>query len=313
MIQHDGAPVASASASPRVCVTICIASAGRSSLLATLKSVAALKCSERIVFDVLVVDDSKDGRAAALICEEGPWSVPIKCVHCGAGNVAMARNVCLDHAMGDWLCFIDDDERAPPDWLDRLMALAQDVDADAVFGPVKAVYPPEAPQWLRAADPYSRKYGRRGQRLSHGPTCNTLVKRKLIIETGLRFDPAFGQTGGEDNEFFAQLAEHYGVLVASDDAVVLEDIPIERLQFSFMRHRFMRGGQCHARLVLKRAGLPRRVTFYGISVVKAATLLSISALLFPFRRDLAFQAWKKGWLNFGKARHAFNVAIPQFR
>src|SRR6185437_13081094 len=45
---------------------------------------------------------------------------------------------------------------------------------------------------------------------------------------GLSFDPAYGRTGGEDDDFFRRMAAAGATLVVTDRAKAWEDVPLER-------------------------------------------------------------------------------------
>ena len=52
-------------------------------------------------------------------------------------NIALTRNRTVSLADGDWLAFIDDDERAPESWLQQLLEAATAHGADGVLAPVE--------------------------------------------------------------------------------------------------------------------------------------------------------------------------------
>jgi len=92
-------------------VTIAIASCGRSSLADTLASLDEQTVPEGWAVNVVVADDSRD-RSAARIVSRMQMDLPVNVVNVASGNVAMARNACLDAATGEFIAFIDDDEIA---------------------------------------------------------------------------------------------------------------------------------------------------------------------------------------------------------
>ena len=98
-------------------------------------------------------------------------------VHCPAANISIARNACLDNCSGDFLAFIDDDETASPEWLVELLAVAAATGADAVLGPVSAVYDDAAPGWMQRGDFHSTQPVWVGGEIRTGYTCNVLLRR----------------------------------------------------------------------------------------------------------------------------------------
>ncbi|HVY88050.1 MAG TPA: hypothetical protein VG942_04230, partial [Hyphomonadaceae bacterium] len=83
-----------------------------------------------------------------------------------------------------------------------------------------------------------------------------ILRREAI--GGLRFNPAFGRTGGEDTNFFGQLARNGVVMAYAADAVVDEPVPPARSTLKWLTARAFRSGQSHA-VVLLNSGRKRPV------------------------------------------------------
>jgi len=66
---------------------------------------------------------------------------PVVFVHEPNPGVANVRNAAMKVVRGEFIAFLDDDEEAPPNWLASMMDIQQRIDADAVFGEVKARVP----------------------------------------------------------------------------------------------------------------------------------------------------------------------------
>ena len=85
-----------------------------------------------------------------------------------------ARNAALDNRRNaDYVCFIDDDEVPDPRWLDELIRVQAEYDADVVTGPVlSSVSAQNVPAWieqrpfLRAAALRDRRAARRTRTLA---------------------------------------------------------------------------------------------------------------------------------------------------
>lgn len=301
----------------RVHVSVLIASMGRPSLAGTLRSVLAQDLPEGATLDIVVADDSGEGdarRIADAVSAERPGA-PIRTVAAGGANIALARNATLEAARGDFVAFLDDDERADPDWLAGLLSTQRETGADAVFGPVRTVYAEGVPSWARRAGLYRKSFGAHGAALDTGSTCNALVRRGAI--GALRFDPALGRTGGEDTDLFGRLRRAGGRLVASARGAVEEDVPAERVSVRVLRRRAIRAGHSTARLLLGTAGEPGAATAGGrlahaaASLAKSILAYALSAAAWPFRRDIAIRFALKAWLNRGKVAHALRREAPR--
>ena len=197
-------------------------------------------------------------------------------VHAPARNISVARNACLNAARAPLVAFIDDDETARPDWLANLITRHEATQASVVFGRVKAIYAADAPAWMPAADMHSNAPPIRDGKLRGGYTCNVLFRRDVV--GALRFDPAYGRTGGEDIIFFEQL-ERSGVTMSfADDAVVDEPVVSARSNLQWLKTRAYRGGQILG-LIDIRNGKPKTV-LAGIALAKIAFCLAQAGLTF---------------------------------
>ncbi len=112
---------------------------------------------------------SRPDTLAAIIWPAPAWRGP-------AGTWPAARNACLEAADGDFIAFVDDDEVVSEGWLKALLAKAQASGAAAVLGPVRAVYEPDAPEWMVAGDFHSTMPVFVGGEIRTGYTCNVLIR-----------------------------------------------------------------------------------------------------------------------------------------
>jgi succinoglycan biosynthesis protein ExoM len=290
-------------------VTVCIASIGRPELTRLLRSLEEMQ--KPVPVRVIVADDSHDGAVQRLVAESAPWTIPIDVCVVGARNIALARNACLVRAEGEFAAFVDDDEWVDENWLAQLRDTALRYKADAVFGAIDAVYAADTPPWLMQADVFRKRPGVTGARLKTGATGNALVRLATVRRLDLRFDAAFGKTGGEDTEFFCSLAAAGGVLVACSEARVYERIPSARLSIEHLRKRYTRGGHTYAHVMLARRGPARRALFYATTLGKLLATGTITLLAWPIRRDLGLRFATRCWGHIGKLRYAADRPSPQ--
>ena len=137
-------------------IDIAVCTYRRPELDQTLLSLAVLSIPTGAIVRIIVADNDITPSARDRV-DAMRSAVPFEIVyvHCPASNISIARNACLDHASGDFLAFIDDDETASEDWLSELLIMADTTGADAVLGPVQAVYGNAAPAWMRRGDFHS--------------------------------------------------------------------------------------------------------------------------------------------------------------
>lgn len=287
-------------------ISILIASMGRPSLVDTLTSVTAARRPETEAIEIVIADDSSDGAVTRLLAGRA-FDLPLRVLPVGAGNVALARNACLDAAAGDLLIFVDDDETVEPGWIEGHLSAARDHAADAVFGPVFPVYPEGTPAWFVAANPLFQDWDWQhdGKPTPRGRTGNTLIRRAALGT--LRFDPAYGRSGGEDDDFFLRLAASGARMVVTDRARVHERVPAERARAAYPLRRAYRTGQLYAALRLRGRGRRFALMFTLDAAVKTAVGLGIGAPLFLVARVPGYRLMQRGANNLGKLKGAFGA------
>lgn len=286
-----------------VAVSVCICTFRRPQALRQLLD--SLQQQTVLPARVVVVDN--DGlRSAEAVCKDADYRFELIYDHEPEQNISRARNRTLRHAQGQWVGFLDDDELAPPDWLEKMLACAEQFQADGVLAPVISEVPVGAPAWIRRGDFYGRERYPTGTVV---PTNQLRIGNALILHTRIAskpdpFDPAFGLTGGEDGRLLGQLVGDGAKLVWCDEAVVTEPVEAKRLSLNWILMRAMRGGQDYGLHFLAGAygsvGPVRRLVF----VLKALAALLLSApaaaVSFPFGRHRAAFWLKKCYAQLGK-------------
>lgn len=258
----------------------------RASVVDTLASLGAQQLPPHVRLRVIVADNEAEPAAEARVrAAAGACNLDLTYVHAPARNISLARNAVLDATAGDWLAFIDDDQIAAPDWIASLVAAAKGEAYEALLGPVSAIYPPGTPAWIAAGDFHSFRPVKVGRRILKGYSCNVLIRTDFIRRHGLRFDPALGRMGGEDDDFFYRLTDAGGVIGEVPAAQVFEPVPPGRTTLGWLLKRSFRSGQSHGRRQLRRA-LPGRLAQLVLASAKSAVCLAGAALtaLFPVRR-----------------------------
>ena len=180
---------------------------------------------------VLVVDNSDDAGAREVVSATDPQLV--RYVHEPVRGLAAVRNRILDEAGdSDWLALIDDDELPSPQWLAELLRVQAEHGCDVVGGAAVLELPDDAPPYLAGSEVFSRLRPRRPSGPHQAPvhTNNALVRVAKVREAGVRFDPAFNRSGGEDTEFFWTLIDRGALVCWADDAVVTEQVHADRLR-----------------------------------------------------------------------------------
>jgi succinoglycan biosynthesis protein ExoM len=267
-------------ARPKATVDICICTFRRPQLAAALGSIARQRNIDGVELRVIVADNDETPSARALVeTTAAAAGLQLTYLHAPARNISIARNACLNEARAEWIAFLDDDEIADPLWLSRLVTAAKCGGWDAVLGPVQAIYRREASDWVRRADFHSSgAIWVRGV-IQTGHTSNVLIRRSAIGP--LRFELAFGRTGGEDIDFFYRFYDRGGRIGFAPEAWVQDPVPQEREQFRWVAVRWFRFGQTHAERVLSQTRTPADralavlTTSAKVGIYAAAALLAL--------------------------------------
>lgn len=263
-------------------VDIAICTFRRPALEETLTSLARMERPQGARLRVIVADNDVEPSARERVeAARALLPMDVAYVHCPAGNISIARNACLDHADADFLAFVDDDETVESQWLDRLVAKAAETGADAVLGPVRALYGPEAPAWMRRGDFHSTHPVWVDGEIRTGYTCNALLRLAAPPVSGRRFDLALGRSGGEDTAFFDEVHAAGGRIVFAEDAWVHEPVPPSRARFSWLARRRLRMGQTHGQILAERHQGAARLAAAALAAAKCAVCLAAAAALFP--------------------------------
>ncbi|MEM9618935.1 MAG: glycosyltransferase family 2 protein [Pseudomonadota bacterium] len=214
----------------------------------TLSSIDAQILPPGVAIRIIVADNDDNPTAELDVSRAAAqMKTPVVYLHAPSRNISIARNACLERADADWIAFIDDDERAASDWLASLLAAAKRDCADGAFGPVKAQYGHDAPDWVREYDYLSTWPEARGGEVQTGYTGNAILRWRGSFFVEQRFSLKKGKTGGEDTEFFFRLWRAGARFSIADSAFVYEGVESARLSFHWIRKRRFRAGQSYGR------------------------------------------------------------------
>ncbi len=236
----------------RADVDVCICTFRRPHIAKTLKSIARQSLNPAWKVRIIVADNddrpSAQERVQAIARQS---SLQLTYVHAPARNISLARNACLAAATAPFIAFIDDDEIASPQWLAALIDALQKTGADAVLGPVQAVYRPECRAWLKNGDFHSSLPVWKDGKIVSGGAGNVILKRASV--QALRFREDLGRCGGEDTAYFNELVKAGGRIVFEKNAMATEYVPEERESFLWLLRRRFRFGQTHGLILLESA------------------------------------------------------------
>lgn len=214
---------------------------------------------ENLTFEarVVVVDNDPAGSAREAV---GGWlHRGVQYVHEPIPGIAAARNRALDEAAdADVLVFVDDDELPLAGWLDALVTSWLTWQCAAVAGPVITQFVGPADEWVRACGVFDTAPRDTGSVVAGAASNNLLLDLAQLRAHGLRFDDAFGISGGSDTRLIHQLIKQGGVVRWCAEAEVLDFIPASRSTREWALRRTFRTGNAWSRVALDLADTPRR-------------------------------------------------------
>lgn len=290
-------------------ISVCIATYRRNAQLALLLS--DLAAQTHLPQEVVVVDNDDQGGARGLIeSQNGSLPFALRYEVQPVKNISRTRNRTVALASGAWLAIIDDDERAPSDWLQQMFATVQRAAADGVLGPVHCVVPADAPDWIQRGDFFATRHHQTGKifpldRISKG---NALLRAAKVKALSGPYDETLGISGGEDGDLYGRLVQAGGTLVWCEEAMLSEPVEPSRLKARWLLLRALRGGQDYARhwrrglyrAPAETAALLATPVFLlraGLQLLVAAAL---AALMLPLGRHRAMRWLIKAAANGGK-------------
>lgn len=213
--------------------------------------------------DVIVVDNDPEESAHDVASTESRCDTYV--VERVSG-IASARNAALSHFSSKYeaIVFVDDDEWVEDSWFAAISSFLASNDYDVVQGPVVSELPQECPEWIQRGGFFQRERVSNGVSLLSAATNNTIMRRDCWVRAGTPiFDVAFSETGGSDWDFFWRLRKSGARIVFCDDAIVHEEVQLDRLSYRWLGRRAVRSGIVHTRVRLKCRDRPIRAIVRG--------------------------------------------------
>jgi succinoglycan biosynthesis protein ExoM len=286
-------------------ISVCIATFRRTDRLALVLDDLARQTLRPD--EVIVVDNDAGGSARPVV--DGFRATAPFSLHYDVQperNIALTRNRSVAMATGELLAFIDDDERAPLDWLQKLVDARVAHRADGVLGPVEPVLPETAPDWIKRGKFYDFAHLPSGtpvplNRMRFG---NVILRGDQVRAEPGPFDVRYGLTTGEDADLLIRMVGKGARITWSEEAFVFEPVEAARLSLRWLLQRALSGGQEFARkTVAGRYGAisaSGRARLFVQSFAQMSVAAVLSLLCLPIGRHRAAAWLVRAAANLGK-------------
>jgi succinoglycan biosynthesis protein ExoM len=289
-------------------ITVCLCTYKRHAVRDTLESICKQALTDEVKINVVVVDNDPRKSARQIVDDyiaKAPFN--IKYVSESQPGISAARNCAVKHAEGNWLAFLDDDEYAEPSWLFFLLDCARKYEAKVVIGEVETIYPHSAPPWIVKGDYFKKHLAKTGSSLVVGSTANCLVHSDIFKQLQIPFQLNFGQTGGEDTDFFSRVHRAGNKIITCKEAKVSETVEENRLTKEFLIRKAIRVGETYSKIFIKPLPLITKTTALMRAFIQMCIAAVISVLMMPFGKARYFRFVIKMYSNWGKLREALSI------
>lgn len=178
------------------------------------KTIGSVLAQTYTNWELLLIDDGSPDKSGA-ICDEYAEKDPrIQVFHKPNGGVSSARNVGLEKAKGEWVCFLDSDDWWDDSFLQNFVSL-MDMDADADLYLQSFYIENEYKHRTEFASLPNRTFDtatelivflEKADKVHNGFLWHRLFKHNIISDYGLQFPD--GISFAEDGCFFFQYMAH---------------------------------------------------------------------------------------------------------
>ncbi|WP_328462403.1 bifunctional glycosyltransferase family 2 protein/CDP-glycerol:glycerophosphate glycerophosphotransferase [Actinoplanes sp. NBC_00393] len=161
--------------------------------------------------EVVAVDDASPDHSGEVIDERAAADPRVVALHLAAnGGAGAARNAGLDRATGDYVWFVDGDDRIVPDALPVIESrIAEEKPDVLVVGVARERWNRKVSRWLT---PTAIRTGAEALTVAPPPLGALVIRRQFLIDAGIRFEPGL----------YEDVAFAYAVLAATGDVATVE-------------------------------------------------------------------------------------------
>lgn len=169
-------------------------------------------------FELILIDDGSGDRSSELCDQYAEKDKRIRVFHKENGGVSSARNVGIENARGEYICFVDSDDYVAENYLEELILVKEkNYDCNNIWCGFQTVdgyeHPTVQQKVVFSRDdelsivPRELIMDLHEKWLDAGPVCK-LYSRRIIVNYGLKFDESISL--GEDLIFNFQYIDNSG-------------------------------------------------------------------------------------------------------
>ncbi|MBC8355937.1 MAG: glycosyltransferase family 2 protein [Planctomycetes bacterium] len=245
-----------------------------------IQSLLKLRTVDRLSYEVIVVDNaSTDNTPEVIAAIAESADRPVRYVRETRQGPSAARNRGIAEASGEWLAFIDDDERADPDWLLELLATTAEKGVRVSGGAVhlissEADAQPLPPMLEQVLAPGGRRKCECLFTPKHALNSGNQMLHRSVFEENGAYEESWTE-GGEDTELFNRLYDAGVEAWYNPKAIVLHLVPPYRTSAGYIQWLSLRQGWSLARKDVEKSGSIRTVAIAALRGFRSAMLLPL--------------------------------------
>ncbi len=196
-------------------ISVVVCTYNRAELLRDVLETLLQQSVDDANYEIIVIDNNSNDATSDVVREFSQNNRNLRYVFEGIQGLSNARNRGWRESFGEYVAYLDDDCKAPDQWLSTAL-LVIDRDAPDVFGgPYYAFYHSTKPHWWK--DSYrSIEHAETARELQEGEYLsggNIIFRRELLEDLG-GFDPRYGMTGdklafGEETILLKKMRRDY--------------------------------------------------------------------------------------------------------
>jgi glycosyltransferase involved in cell wall biosynthesis len=285
-------------------VSICIATykrpASLEKLILAIEQLSFVSIATPTI-EIVVVDNDPAGSARS-ICEnlqqQIRWQLKYDVELRSGVTYARNRTIANIAEHTDFIAIVDDDEVPNKQWLEQLLKVQAEYEADIVTGPVYPCFEDDnTPLWIKEGNFFEPRKRETGSQLNVAFTNNVLIKTICLDGIDPVFDHRFATKGSEDSHLFMRLYKNQCKIVWAGDAIVQESISASRTTLKWLVQRNFWGWSSYSLFEKEIFASSKKI---GIRAIKGVGLIGVGLIALPFSLTKGKSAMAKAIIDISR-------------